>query len=149
MYRDQVTPNRSEQDAPPKHSAWRTWHKVTLGVIGGIAGLILVIVIIAGITTDTSDEPDAIPAGFDSYRAAIDAIDPAILDGRNDQPVHNDADNTCHDIGEGVDEETLIGRVQARYGMGDAEGIVTEDIAAQILEVTRDHCDMIRPGQAR
>jgi len=136
---------------PTKASAWKRGHKIAISVIGGLFALILVIMVAVALSSDNpSDEQpeadvDALPEGFDDYLADLAAINPAITEGRPEQAVFNDADNTCFDIEQGVDGDTLTSHVLQRYGVNEAADIVTEDVAAQILEVTRGYCDIIRP----
>lgn len=134
---------------PPKRPVWRKGHKIAMGIIGGAFGLVLIIVVIAAIASGGGqEEPEndgGIPADFDAYLTDLDAINPGIRAGREDQPVYSDANNTCADIEAGTEEDILLDRTVQRYGVNEAADIVTEDVAQQILDVTREHCDMIRP----
>jgi hypothetical protein len=134
----------------PQRPKWKKWHKIAMAIIGGAFGLILVIVVIAAIATGSGDadqqgDDSGIPAGFDAYLADLDAIDPGIREGRPDDAVFNDANNTCADIAAGEADDVLLDRTVQRYGVNEAEAIVTEDVAQQILDVTREHCGTIRP----
>lgn len=135
----------------PQRSQWKTWHKVTLSIIGGLFALILLIVVAANLAVDDQESgnetvDEGIPEGFDAYLAGLDEINPGIREGREDQAVFNDAENLCATINDGADEETLIQGTIARFGVNEAEDVVTEDVAVQILTLTREHCDTIRPA---
>ena len=138
---------------PPRpEPKWKARHTVLVSILGSVVLLVLAIVILnAAFPTNPSDtEPSAtagddLPEGFDAYLADLDAIDPGIREGREDRPVFNDASNLCASIADGTDEETLIQGTIARFGVNEAEDVVTEDVAIQILDVTREHCDTIRP----
>jgi hypothetical protein len=135
----------------PPRSKWKTWHTVLISILGGLVLMIGGIALLgAALSNDSSDEPedtasDGIPEGFDAYLADLDAINPGIRDGRPEQAVFSDANNTCADIQSGTEEDILLDRTVQRYGVNEAEAIVTEDVAQQILDVTREHCDTIRP----
>jgi hypothetical protein len=134
---------------PPQRQRpkWKKGHKIAMAIIGGLFGLLLVIVVIAAIASGGQEEPEdsGIPEGFDAYLADLDAIDPGIRAGREDEPVFNDANNTCADIEAGTEDDVLLDRTMQRFGVNEAEAIVTEDVAQQILDVTREHCGTIRP----
>lgn len=132
----------------PQRPKWKKGHKIAMAIIGGLFGLVLVIVVIAAIASGGGqEEPESggIPEGFDAYLADLDAIDPGIREGRTDDAIFNDANNTCADVQAGEADDILLDRTVSRYGVNEAEAIVTEDIAQQILDVTREHCDTIRP----
>jgi hypothetical protein len=134
----------------PQRPVWRKGHKIALAILGGAFGLVIIIVIIAAIASGGGQEEQpanegGIPADFDAYLTDLDAIDPGIRAGREDQPVYNDANNTCLDIEQGTEDDVLLDHVMQRFGVNEAADIVTEDVARQILDVTREHCDMIRP----
>lgn len=134
---------------------WKTWHKVVLGFVGGLLVLVCGIAAI-GIALDGDEEPtgdptvpvegsEEMPAWFLDYTAALDAIDPGIAAGRDVQALVNDAENTCLSIEQGESEETLVDMTVSRFGVNEAEGLVDEAMAVEILEVTRERCDEIRP----
>jgi len=131
----------------PQRPKWKKGHKIAMAIIGGLFGLILIIVVIAAIASGGQEEPENgnIPDDFDAYLADLDAIDPGIREGRPDEAVFNDANNTCADIQNGEADDILLNRTVSRYGVNEAEVIVTEDVAQQILDVTREHCGTIRP----
>jgi hypothetical protein len=137
-----------QQRPKPK---WQTWQIVLVSVLGGLVVLILGIVLIANAiggsdSADTETSTDTgIPDGFDAYLADLDAIDPGIRAGRPDDAVYNDANNTCADVQAGESDEVLLDRTVSRYGVNEAADLVTEDVAQQILDTTREHCGMIRP----
>jgi hypothetical protein len=131
----------------PQRPKWKKGHKIAMAIIGGLFGLILIIVVIAAIASGGQEEPENgnIPDGFDAYLADLDTIDPGIREGRPDEAVFNDANNTCADIQNGETDDILLDRTVSRYGVNEAEAIVTEEVAQQILDVTREHCGTIRP----
>jgi hypothetical protein len=131
---------------PPTRPKWRKGHKIAIGIVGGLFVLVLLIAVIAAIAGGGGDpDPEGIPDGFDAYVTDLAAIDPAITADRDEDALYNDANNTCADIQAGDADDVLIPRVLQRYGVNEAEAVVTEDVAAQILAVTREHCDTIRP----
>lgn len=135
------------QYQPPKRSAWRTWHTVVVSILGSVIVMFLAIPFLNSLSASEEDHTETTgpPEGFDAYLDGLDAINPGIRSGREDQPILNDAENLCATISQGADEETLIQGTIARFGVNEAEDIVTEDVAAQILALTREHCDIIRP----
>jgi hypothetical protein len=130
---------------------WKTWHIVLVSTLGGLVVLILGVVALASAlggddSTGTETATDTgIPEGFDDYLAELDAINPGIRADRPEQSVYNDADNTCADVEAGTEEDVLLDRTMQRYGVNEAEELVTEEVAQRILDVTREHCGTIRP----
>ena len=121
---------------PQTSPTWKTWHKVTLIVIGALAVLLVPIVIIAALATD--DDTDTPPTEETATAPAelVDAVTAVAPDTDPDEILDN-AESVCLDIEQGKEDETLARNAALRFGIDEGDGHA-------LVEAIEPHCGAIR-----
>lgn len=119
---------------PQTSPTWKTWHKVTLIVIGALAVLLVPIVVIAALATD--DDTDNPPTEENAPAELVDAVTAVAPDADPDEILDN-AESVCLDIEQGKDDETLARNAALRFGLEETDGHA-------LVEGIEPHCGTIR-----